>query len=124
MMLRALILLSFLLFFPFMPATAAEKAEKQVFLEAIADMPLMTGLTETKEAGFTFDKPEGRIIETVASGNVPEKAAKSFYRTSLPKLGWKNIAADVWQRDHEILRIDFQRNNNVTYVRFNISPEK
>ena len=104
-----------------LPALAEDK---QVYLESITDMPLMAGLAEIDGNSFTFDKLDGRLIETVASGKIDSDTIEAYYRQTLPQLGWQEKAANVWARDHEKISITTQKQNDTTYVRFTLSPEK
>lgn len=61
------------------------------YFQDIADLPLAPGLTEEADRGLTFDKPDGRIIEAVAVGDVNPDAVIRFYRETLPALGWQAI---------------------------------
>lgn len=62
------------------------------FVAGISDLPLMEGLTARPEAGFVFDKPDGRIIEAVAAGRVSAPGVADFYRQVLSQLGWRRDA--------------------------------
>lgn len=112
-----------------------ERAYAAGFLDAVDDMPLMAGLTETGE-GVAFDKPDGRIIRTVARGSVTPDAVRRFYLETLPQLGWV-LAGNgdqsgngqlVFIREQERLEIhlDSQNQNTpqgaATLVRFSIEP--
>lgn len=61
------------------------------YFEDIADLPLAPGLTEQADRGLTFDKPDGRIIEAMAAGDVAPEAVIRFYQETLPALGWRLI---------------------------------
>lgn len=62
------------------------------FVAGISDLPLMEGLDARPEAGFVFDKPDGRIIEAVAVGEVSAPGVADFYRQVLSQLGWRRDA--------------------------------
>jgi hypothetical protein len=108
-------------------AAAAETG----YLDAIEDMPLMDGLHETGEGGIVFDKPNGRIVRSVAEGKVAAKAVRSFYVQTLPQLGWvrqkkleliKELL--VFRREGERLEIQtVPGTDGGTEVRFSIEPE-
>ena len=67
-------------------------AEETGFIAEIDDLPLMPGLAEVEGAGVVFDKPSGRIVEAYARGAVTREAVASFYRDTLPQLGWSETA--------------------------------
>jgi len=98
------------------------------YLAAVADLPLPPGLVEDVDAGLNFDKPEGRIVEALARGTLAKTDVAAFYRAALPSLGWKPLAdtqtGSRWQRDGEILRVDFAGNGGgkSLVVRFSIAP--
>jgi hypothetical protein len=76
------------------------------FVSTIEDLPLMEGLIE-EEGGMVFDTARGRIVEAYATGPVSEGAVKDFYDQTLPQLGWRPIGAGVFQRETEILKVEF-----------------
>lgn len=123
--LGSLFLLGALVFAP------AAKAEVTGYLDAIEDMPLMDGLSETGEGGIVFDKPAGRIVRAEASGSVSPQAVHDFYLSALPPLGWTRIEklelfSDllVFRREGERLEIQIAPGNaNGSVVRFSIEPE-
>lgn len=107
-------------------AVRAQAADPQ-YLVAVADLPLPPGLVEDVDAGVTFDKPEGRIVEAVARGAVSQTDVVAFYRASLPGLGWRQLADSAtglrWQRGGEILSVDIVDDGNPLVVRFSIAPD-
>ncbi len=97
------------------------------YLSAVADLPLPTGLVEEVGAGVSFDKPEGRIIEAIASGTIARADVVAFYRAALPGLGWQPLKALSgnlrWQRGDEILSVDIVDSTIPLVVRFSIAPK-
>jgi len=101
------------------------------FLDAVEDMPLMDGLTETGEGGIVFDKPTGRIVRTIAMGAVTTDAVRSFYADTLPQLGWTRHpklelikGLMIFKREDERLYIQIVSHlNGKTEVRFSIEPD-
>ena len=79
-------------FVTFSPAWADD--EQAVFLSAIEDVPLMAGLTEDRAAALEFDKPDGRLVEAYAYGEIGKQAASIFYTNVMPEFGWQ-IASDL-----------------------------
>lgn len=103
------------------------RAQEPNYLEAVSDLPLPPGLVEDVDAGISFDKPEGRIVEALARGAVAKADVAAFYRAALPGLGWKPLVADPshsrWQRGGETLRVDIVDGSNPLIVRFSIEPD-
>ena len=101
------------------------------YLSAVDDMPLMPGLAETGDGGIAFDKPTGRIVRAVATGDVSEKDVRSFYVGTLPQLGWERekkleLIGDllVFRREEERLEIQIVPEGAAhTEVRFSIEPD-
>lgn len=100
-----------------MPAFASD-----AFLSVVEDLPLAPGLSE-EPGGVLFESPSGRIVEVSATGTVAPAEIESFYAQSLPQLGWQRLAAGIYRRDTEILRIDTV-GTNPTAVRFSMAPQQ
>lgn len=105
---------------------AAAPALAEGFLQALADVPLMPGLSEAAGA-VVFDKPDGRIVSVRAAGDVSTDAARVFYREALPQLGWQPTAVDgaaglVFDRAGERLEIDFGRADGGLIVEYRLRP--
>ena len=84
----------------------ATPASAQPFLSRLPEVPLMDGLAETAELGFLFDKPEGRIAESLATGAVESRAVAAFYGATLVELGWRPAAGRLaFAREGERLTI-------------------
>jgi len=98
------------------------------FLRSIPDLPLMTGLVELEQEGLSFDNPEGRIVEAYAQGVVGAEAVRSFYKQTLPQLGWRAVKqkaskGQAWIREDERLDIQVVAEATVTTVHFTIRPQ-
>jgi hypothetical protein len=93
------------------------------FFSSIPDMPLMDGLTELTDQTVVFDKPEGRIVESVAliDGQASDSVLK-FYGETLPQLGWTRIADLSFRRENEILTISVEGNDGRNFLHVNIAP--
>ena len=102
----------------------APLAEARDYLSTIGDVPLAEGLQELPDAGFVFDKPQGRIVQLTAShhSEVTQQALIAFYRESLPNLGWqaRETAPGLltFFRRGEILRLTF----TADLVIFDLTP--
>jgi len=93
------------------------------FVRGIEDLPLMPGLAEAPDAGVVFDTPSGRIVQTEATGQVSRDQVLVFYAETLPQLGWRLLAADLFRREDEVLKIEFDDVGVPgTTVRFALSP--
>lgn len=92
------------------------------YLQDIRDIPLMQGLTEATDESIVFDKPNGRIVETLATGDVHDQNVLDFYTATLPQLGWQQESETRYLRDGEVLTLSIQKKEGLTYVRFSLSP--
>ena len=101
-----------------------QAASGQVFLSALADVPLMTGLREVRERGLAYDKPAGRIVEAYARGAMDAAAARGYYRDALPQLGWREVATDTFERDGETLKLNFESDEAGIAIRFVLAPSR
>lgn len=106
------------------PAWAAD-----AFVAGINDLPLMPGLRTMPGEGMVFDAPAGRVVEAWAEGPVAREAVLSFYRSTLPQLGWRSGGPDLFRRDAETLRLEFpasgprgNRASGTLLIRFYLSP--
>ena len=96
--------------------------EPQFFVSA-QDVPLMQGLEEIEDEALLFDKPEGRIIESVALMNeVSEKAALDFYGETLPQFGWGEVGSGKFFRKNEFLEISFREIDGDKFIKIMIKP--
>lgn len=91
---------------------AAAPAHAGDFLNAIDDVPLFAGLTETAEP-VVFESDMGRVVRTNASGNADYAAVRDFYLASLPSLGWKREGDAVggklvFAREYERLTVSVE----------------
>jgi len=101
--------------------TAPARAETG-FVADIADLPLMPGLSEVPDAGVTFDKASGRIVEAFAHGAVAATAVRRFYRGTLPQLGWDRLGRDAYAREGERLTLDYLGEDGDLTVRYTLAP--
>ena len=99
------------------------RAEEQAYLAELPDLPLMPGLIEIEDAGIAFDKPDGRSVEAYAGGSVERQAVRSFYRETLPQLGWQLAGADAYAREGERLKLEFLGPADGLTLRFVLTPQ-
>ena len=99
-----------------------EDRTEQVFVAGVEDLPLMPGLTEDREAGLVFDKPDGRIVEAYAFGTLETSAVIGFYEAALLELGWASVGKLAFLREGEMLRIDLTQGDDGLVAHFVLSP--
>ena len=93
------------------------------FISDIEDLPVMPGLNEVPDAGISFDKPSGRIVQAYAEGQVPKTKVFDFYRQTLPQLGWQTDGADRFAREGEALTLTVREmEDGAVIVEFRLSP--
>lgn len=102
-------------------AGSGPKAQ-DTYIDRIADLPLMDGLREVDDAGVSFDKPGGRIVEAFAHGSVAAGDVRRFYRDTLPQLGWTRVRRDTFAREDERLTLDYLGERGDLTVRFTLQP--
>lgn len=106
-----------------LPAVADASGNPARFLSAIKDVPLMPGMHEDTERTFVFDKPEGKIVETVIVLNVVTLAqAQEFFSENLPPLGWERTANGTFLRDGERLTIAADSGQDPAALRVTLAP--
>ncbi len=111
----------FFLFFALLNPVAP-RAE-QIFFSALQDVPIMSGLEELIDQTISFDKPEGRIIESLAvMHDITQRQLLDFYELTLPQFGWGMVDSNLFFRKNEFLEINFEENNNNHLVRIMIKP--
>ena len=86
------------------PATAA------TFINGLEDVPVMEGMTQEKNDAIAFGNEESRLVEAVlTSAKTSFGKVKTFYRDTLPQLGWKCTGESAgkisFYREGEILEI-------------------
>jgi hypothetical protein len=108
------------------PVLAVElKPSEQAYFSVLPDIPLMPLMDELKEQSFSFDKVEGRVVETVGflSASTPEKVI-AFYQDVLKPLGWKAMNSNAFSRNNEILLVSVERIPKGLLVRLRLSPQQ
>lgn len=93
------------------------------FFSALNDIPLMVGLREVPELTSTFDKPEGRIIESMALiESVSVSEVKKFYAQTLPQMGWKYVGEGLFSRENEQLVLSFESERGQEFMKIMVRP--
>ncbi len=103
-------------------AVAAEAAR---FVSGMGDVPAMPGLRTAENGALVFDKPNGRIVESVMQGRVERRAVLGFYAQTMPQLGWTRVADTRFERDGEELSLEFPGGGakaGLMTVRFVLTP--
>lgn len=119
---------------PFLPAAFAAcllcaalpaRAETPAFVSIAPDVPLMPGFSEMRDQAIAFDKPNGRIGESLAIAKpIPAESVRGFYRDTLPQLGWSAAreGGDSYVRGEDRLRIEIDAGAQRTAIRFTLTP--
>lgn len=96
-------------------------ADQSEFLEAIPDVPVMQGMEEMQDYILVFDKPEGRIIETlVHTDDISQESIRNYYAQTLPQLGWRKSGSDEFVREQEKLSLQYEDD----FLKITISPNR
>ncbi|MFP4312951.1 MAG: hypothetical protein ACLFR0_01380 [Alphaproteobacteria bacterium] len=102
-------------------AQGNDEAMRAEFLEALPDVPRMDGMREMEDFILVFDKPEGRIIETlVHTENISVQEIKNYYAQTLPQLGWHKTESDEFVREEEKLSMHYEKD----FVKITVSPNE
>ena len=101
---------------------AATQEPGRYFTE-LPDLPLMPGMAEMPDAGVSFDKPEGRIVEVYAQGEGTEDEVLRFYRRALPQLGWEAAGPKRFRREGEVLNLEVETAGGFVTLRCALHPE-
>lgn len=103
---------------------ALTQQEAPAFLDTINDVPLMPGLVEMLDDATAFDKPGGRIAETLAAGKAVSPAEiEQFYHSTLPQLGWQPLGDNRYVRQGERLDLKVEKQGQIGVVRFSVQPQ-
>lgn len=105
------------------PASAF--AEESKFFSTLSDIPLMPGLYEVTRDSVSFDKAEGRIVETAAaSETLSAGQIRTFYASALPQLGWSASGQDAYLKDGEKLTLRLESKGTLNVVHLSLSPAR
>jgi hypothetical protein len=94
------------------------------FVDGFDDLPLVPGLSQEPGRVVQFDSPYGRILESWATGSLKSEAVLSFYKKTLPQLGWTADSAERFHRDNEVLILDIHRKGSGIEVHYRDAPAK
>lgn len=116
------LILIVLALFSLVPAAAMAAGEPR-FFSSVPDLPLMDGLQELTDQTVVFDKPEGRIIESVALMGAQDPASVTrYYNDSLPQFGWIKVSDDSFRRENEILKLYVETQEGKKFLHVTIAP--
>ena len=121
---RVLLFLALLgLLIPALSAGQAATQEPGRYFTEVPDLPLMPGMAEMPDAGVSFDKPEGRIVEVYAQGEGTADEVLRFYQRALPQLGWEAAGPKRFRREGEVLDLEVETAGNFVTLRCALHPE-
>ncbi|TWA95433.1 hypothetical protein FBY14_101675 [Azospirillum brasilense] len=115
-------------------AADSARADSARYVEGMGDVPVMPGLAPAEEAPLVFDKPAGRIAQSVMAGAMDRNAVLTFYNQTMPQLGWSRApqragGSASFLREGEELRLEFVeparatvQKAAATVVRFSLIP--
>jgi hypothetical protein len=105
-------------------ATAQVSQDEPEFFMSLEDIPLMEGLEELEDQTLSFDKPEGRIIESLAlMRGVSRQQVLSYYRQALPHFGWQVMeGGTMFFRGKEYLDLTFHQKDGISVVKIMVKP--
>jgi hypothetical protein len=106
-------------------AYSQEKTDESGFFSTLNDVPLMPGLEEIPDQTIVFDKPGGRIAETIAIGDqINKEDIENFYSQTLPQLGWYEVERGNFVRENESLSLSIELENQHKLVRIMVEPRE
>ncbi len=106
-------------------ADSANRVQEQEFFESPSDIPLMPGLYEVPDELVVFDKPGGRIIESVAASKaLAGGEIRAFYNQVLPQMGWSKSGPNAFIRQDELLIMKIETQDDLSIIRFMVSPRQ
>jgi hypothetical protein len=98
-------------------------SEESKFFSTLSDIPLMPGLYEVTRDSVSFDKAEGRIVETAAASETLNSGQiRAFYVSSLPQLGWTAAGQDAFTKGGEKLTLRLEAKGTLNIVHLSLSP--
>ena len=104
-------------------STKRTLSAEQYFFSVIEDLPVMPQLVEDLNAAMTFESSAGRVAEVVAKGLASSQAIDTYYKQSLPQLGWQPQANNVYRRGNELLGIEVKAGlGGAVKVLFHLGP--
>lgn len=107
--------------------TAQDGIADAPLVAGVEGVPLMPGLSEAADLTVIFDKPQGRIIDATATGDVELADAYAYYRSALGETGWAPLLRKVVDgilvvRGEEVLHVRLRREGSGIAVHFSLAP--
>ena len=93
------------------------------FINGINDIPIFKNMKNMEDSLVVFDTNKGRFITSEIFGENNQKKIESYYEKILPNLGWKKIKTSKYQRDEEILDLEYKNIEEKVHIIFKISPK-
>lgn len=90
----------------------------------VLEIPLMPGLGIVDGGETVFETTAGRVIEVTTTGAVAPEAARRYYASALPGLGWQALADGAMLREDERLEIETNGDGGETTVIFRLVPQR
>lgn len=83
----------------------------------------MPGLVEMSDQVVAYDKPGGRIVETLAdTGTLGQEDISAYYKSALPQFGWQGAGPNRFVRENEVLTLNFESLESRLVIRLVIEP--
>lgn len=93
------------------------------FVAGLEDVPLPADFSVVRDSTTVFDKPEGRIVESYATGPGSSAAVLAFYDEALAHLGWERLGPGRFLREGELLQIEIIAHDGPLTVRYRLAPQ-
>lgn len=108
-----------------LPSAAVYAQDDSVrFFEVLGDVPMMPGLVERPELAMSYDKPGGRVVESVGDiGTLSTDEVEAYYKAVLPQFGWVFSGPGAFVRQGERLEFSFENDSDAGLLRISIQPE-
>ena len=93
------------------------------FVNGINDIPIFKNMKNIEDSLVVFDTNKGRFVTSEIFGENNQKKIESYYEKILPNLGWEKIKTLKYQRDEEILDLEYKNIDEKVHLIFKISPK-
>ncbi len=100
---------------------SASTRAQEAFIPQTQDIPLMKGLSVDVSDDMNFDTPAGQLITFEANAaRHTGKEVLTYYRDTLPKMGWKENKLNCYTRDKDSVTITVIREKKPAVIRLEI----